>query len=132
MLACARKLRAGSTSPMCGDDVTPATWASRRRSPTTSRCGSRAESCTRDIVVLGCAATSGEALNAPYKTKGGPRDPFVHRSTDRVAVGRALIRSDGNYQPADARSPVPDANAVIYGRHQVDRGQETAPDESRR
>ena len=81
----------------------PATWASRRRRPTTSRCGCRAR---RPIARSRRAATprrSRRAARTSSSGRGGTgKAEFVHTlNGSGLAVGRTLIAILENYQQAD-------------------------------
>ena len=84
----------------------PATWASRRRRPTTSRCGCRAR---RRIARSRPAATPRRSRRGARTSSSGRhgtgKAEFVHTlNGSGLAVGRTLIAILENYQQATDRS----------------------------
>ena len=106
----------------------PATWASRRRRPTTSRSGCRAR---RPIARSRRAATPRRSRRAARTSSSGRRAParpsFVHTlNGSGLAVGRTLIAILENYQQEDGIGGDSRGAAAVHGRPRRDRAALTA------
>ena len=99
----------------------PATWASRRRRPTTSKCGCRARRRYREI--SSCSNTEAfqaRRANIKFRAGGTGKAEFVHTlNGSGLAVGRTLIAILENYQQADGSVVVPAALRPYMGGLEV-------------
>ena len=95
----------------------PATWASRRRRPTTSRCGCRARRRYREISSCSnCEAFQARRANIKFRPDGTGKAEYVHTlNGSGLAVGRTLIAILENYQQTDGSVVIPEALRPFMG-----------------
>ena len=95
----------------------PATWGSRRRRPTTSKCGCRAR---RRIARFRRARTAKRSRrggpNIKFRPEGTGKAEHVHTlNGSGLAVGRTLIAILENYQQKDGSVEIPEALRPFMG-----------------
>ena len=113
----------GSGCPTAWWCSAPATWASRRRRPTTSRSGCRARRPTaRSRPARNCEAFQARRANIRFRPKGTGKPEFVHTlNGSGLAVGRTLSRSSRTTSRPTARSSIPEAlRPFMGGRELID------------
>ena len=108
------------TAPWCSR---PATWASARAAPTTSRSGCPGRTPTaRSPRCSDCGDFQARRMNARFRRGEGARPEFVHTlNGSGLAVGRTLIAVIENGQQADGSITLPPVLApYLGGRSRVD------------
>jgi hypothetical protein len=100
-----------STCPIARCCCAPATWASARARPMTSRSGCPARAPIREISSCldhWCGDFQARRMNARYRPEGEKGTAFVHTlNGSGLAVGRTLVAVLENYQQADGSVVVP-------------------------
>ena len=98
-----------------------ATWALRRRRPTTSRCGCRARTTYREISSCSnCEAFQARRAQIRFRPDGTGKAQFAHTlNGSGLAVGRTLIAILENYQQADGSVVIPEALRPYMGTGSV-------------
>ena len=99
----------------------PATWASRRRRPTTSKSGCRARRPTARFLRARTARRSRRAERTSSSGRNGTgKAEFVHTlNGSGLAVGRTLIAILENYQQKDGSVVVPEALRPFMGGREL-------------
>jgi len=115
MTQCAEECSSASASPIAPCCCAPATWALRRRRPTTSRCGCRGRDVSRNLVLLGVRRLPGAAHGRPIPAPRWQARVRSHAQRLRPRRRRTLIAILENYQQADGSVALPDALVPYMG-----------------